>query len=121
MFISVIFSSCLYDNVILFIVDFWTIIHILENIYFIYFFQIVRALVHRFVLKEPISEFTQDKDPSLEKGNEIDEYSKTITLAIVFSAFIISPLTDCLGSVLELNVNFTFVFFLTLVYYRYYF
>ncbi|KAM8712895.1 hypothetical protein ACLKA7_013254 [Drosophila subpalustris] len=65
--------------------------------------EIVRALVHRFVLKEPISEFTQDKDPSLEKGAEIDEYSKAITLAIVFSAFIISPMTDCLGSVLELN------------------
>ncbi|CAD6998650.1 unnamed protein product [Ceratitis capitata] len=63
----------------------------------------VRALVHRFVLKEPISEFTLDKDPNLEKGADIDEYSKTITLAIVFSAFIISPLTDCLGSVLELN------------------
>ncbi|TDG51746.1 hypothetical protein AWZ03_001806 [Drosophila navojoa] len=65
--------------------------------------EIVRALVHRFVLKEPISEFTQDKDPNLEKGAEIDEYSKAITLAIVFSAFIISPMTDCLGSVLELN------------------
>ncbi|KAH8331419.1 hypothetical protein KR074_002783, partial [Drosophila pseudoananassae] len=65
--------------------------------------EIVRALVHRFVLKEPISEFTQDKDPSLEKGAEIDEYSKAITMAIVFSAFIISPMTDCLGSVLELN------------------
>lgn len=68
--------------------------------------QIVRALVHRFVLKEPISEFTQDKDPSLEKGAEIDEYSKAITMAIVFSAFIISPMTDCLGSVLELNVSY---------------
>lgn len=67
--------------------------------------QIVRALVHRFVLKEPISEFTQDKDPNMEKGAEIDEYSKAITLAIVFSAFIISPMTDCLGSVLELNVS----------------
>ncbi|KAH8258093.1 hypothetical protein KR038_005687, partial [Drosophila bunnanda] len=65
--------------------------------------EIVRALVHRFVLKEPISEFTQDKDPSLEKGAEIDEYSKAITMAIVFSAFVISPMTDCLGSVLELN------------------
>ncbi|XP_034650582.1 putative sodium-coupled neutral amino acid transporter 11 isoform X2 [Drosophila subobscura] len=65
--------------------------------------EIVRALVHRFVLKEPISEFTQDKDPNLEKGAIIDEYSKAITMAIVFSAFIISPMTDCLGSVLELN------------------
>lgn len=69
------------------------------------FVQIVRALVHRFVLKEPISEFTQDKDPNAEKGAQIDEYSKAITLAIVFSAFIISPMTDCLGSVLELNVG----------------
>jgi len=57
------------------------------------------------VLKEPISEFTQDKDPSLEKGAIIDEYSKAITMAIVFSAFVISPMTDCLGSVLELNVS----------------
>lgn len=65
----------------------------------------MRALVHRFVLKEPISEFTQDKDPSLEKGAIIDEYSKAITMAIVFSAFVISPMTDCLGSVLELNVS----------------
>ncbi|XP_039956254.1 putative sodium-coupled neutral amino acid transporter 11 isoform X2 [Bactrocera tryoni] len=65
--------------------------------------EIVRAFVHRFVLKEPISELTLDKDPNLEKGADIDEYGKTITLAIVFSAFIISPLTDCLGSVLELN------------------
>uniref|UniRef100_A0A1A9VTA5 Putative sodium-coupled neutral amino acid transporter 11 n=1 Tax=Glossina austeni TaxID=7395 RepID=A0A1A9VTA5_GLOAU len=65
--------------------------------------EIVRALVHRFVLKEPISEFTQDKDPKREKGAEVDEYSKTITLAIVFSAFVISPMTECLGSVLELN------------------
>lgn len=67
--------------------------------------QIVRAFVHRFVLKEPISELTLDKDPNLEKGADFDEYGKTITLAIVFSAFIISPLTDCLGSVLELNVS----------------
>ncbi|XP_036228446.1 putative sodium-coupled neutral amino acid transporter 11 isoform X4 [Bactrocera oleae] len=65
--------------------------------------EIVRAFVHRFVLKEPISELTLDKDPNLEKGADFDEYGKTITLAIVFSAFIISPLTDCLGSVLELN------------------
>lgn len=72
---------------------------------FVLALQIVRALVHRFVLKEPISEFTQDKDPNLEKGAQIDEYSKAITLAIVFSAFIISPMTDCLGSVLELNVG----------------
>ncbi|XP_017463037.1 PREDICTED: putative sodium-coupled neutral amino acid transporter 11 isoform X2 [Rhagoletis zephyria] len=65
--------------------------------------EIVRALIHRFVLKEPISELTLDKDPNLEKGADIDEYSRNITLAIVLSAFIISPLTDCLGSVLELN------------------
>lgn len=67
--------------------------------------KIVRALVHRFVLKEPISEFTQDKDPKREKGAEVDAYSKNITLAIVFCAFILSPMTECLGSVLELNVS----------------
>ncbi|XP_036332783.1 angiotensin-converting enzyme isoform X2 [Rhagoletis pomonella] len=67
--------------------------------------EIVRALIHRFVLKEPISELTLDKDPNLEKGADIDEYSRNITLAIVLSAFIISPLTDCLGSVLELNIT----------------
>lgn len=61
--------------------------------------------MHRFVLKERISEMALDKDPNVEKGANVDEYGKTITLAIVFSAFIISPLTDCLGSVLELNVS----------------
>lgn len=62
-------------------------------------------MVHRFVLKEPISELTDEKDPKKEKGDEMDEYSRNITLAIVFSAFIISPMTECLGSVLELNVS----------------
>ncbi|XP_058976174.1 putative sodium-coupled neutral amino acid transporter 11 [Musca domestica] len=65
--------------------------------------EIVRAMVHRFVLKEPISELTTEKDPKREKGAETDEYSRNITLAIVFSAFVISPMTECLGSVLELN------------------
>lgn len=62
-------------------------------------------MVHRFVLKEPISELTDEKDPKREKGIEVDEYSRNITLAIVFSAFVISPMTECLGSVLELNVR----------------
>ncbi|XP_065368854.1 putative sodium-coupled neutral amino acid transporter 11 [Calliphora vicina] len=65
--------------------------------------EIVRHMVHRFVLKEPISELTDEKDPKQEKGAEVDEYSRNITLAIVFSAFVISPMTECLGSVLELN------------------
>lgn len=56
-------------------------------------------------MKEPISELTTEKDPKREKGAETDEYSRNITLAIVFSAFVISPMTECLGSVLELNVN----------------
>ncbi|XP_055374532.1 putative sodium-coupled neutral amino acid transporter 11 [Condylostylus longicornis] len=66
--------------------------------------EIVKTIVHKFILKEDI-EFSQvDKDPSAEKGiGEKDEYARSITLAIVFTAFILSPLTECLGPVLELN------------------
>lgn len=64
--------------------------------------EIVKTIVHKFILKENV-EAPHDQDPSLEKGTETDEYSTIITLAIVFTAFVISPLTDCLGSVLELN------------------
>ncbi len=45
-----------------------------------------------------------EHDPTLEKG-ENDESSVKITLAIVLTAFIISPMTECLGPVLELNVS----------------
>lgn len=47
----------------------------------------------------------KELDPSQEKGEHFEKHSTTITLAIVLTAFIISPMTDCLGPVLELNVS----------------
>lgn len=66
--------------------------------------QIVKTIYHRYILKEQF-EFTQEKDINLEKGLDNDTSTNIITLAIVFLAFVISPLTECLGPILELNVS----------------
>ena len=52
----------------------------------------------------PLDLDKEQRDPSQEVGDN-DKKTVTITLAIVFSAFIISPMTECLGPVLELNVR----------------
>jgi len=59
--------------------------------------------VHRCITSEPIEYDKVINDPSMEKGDD-DKHTSIITMSIVFAAFIISPLTECLGSVLELNV-----------------
>lgn len=65
--------------------------------------QIVKAQIDRSKGIEA-SDLDKERDPSQEKG-ENDEHSVKITLAIVLTAFIISPMTECLGPVLELNVS----------------
>lgn len=52
---------------------------------------------------EPM-ELDKQLDPKEEHG-EHDQHYVPITLSIIFAAFIVSPLTDCLGPVLELNVK----------------
>lgn len=64
----------------------------------------MKTIYHRYILKEQF-EFTQEKDINLEKGLDNDTSTNVITLAIVFLAFVISPLTECLGPILELNVS----------------
>lgn len=66
--------------------------------------QIVKNQIHRYQATGPI-ECEKEVDPTLEVGAESDEHSTAITLAIVLTAFIISPMTECLGPVLELNVS----------------
>lgn len=53
-------------------------------------------------------ECEKEADPTLELGEDNDIHTTKITLAIVFGAFIISPMTQCLGPVLELNVSIYF-------------
>lgn len=60
--------------------------------------------IHRYQSVGPI-ECEKEVDPTQVIGDEQDEYSTKITLAIVLTAFMISPLTECLGPVLELNVS----------------
>lgn len=48
-------------------------------------------------------DYTKEYDPTQEMGDDNDAYTTKITLAIVLTAFIISPMTECLGPVLELN------------------
>lgn len=43
-------------------------------------------------------------DPK-EQTEDHDKFSVPITLGIIFIAFIVSPMTECLGPVLELNVS----------------
>lgn len=66
--------------------------------------EIVRTQIKRFYSQEVV-EYDTDKDPSHATGGEEDEKAVTTTLVIVFAAFIISPYTECLGPVLELNVS----------------
>lgn len=65
--------------------------------------QIVKNQIHRYQSTGPV-ECEKESDPTLEVGTDNDEHSTAITLAIVLTAFIISPMTECLGPVLELNV-----------------
>ncbi|XP_050091910.1 putative sodium-coupled neutral amino acid transporter 11 [Anopheles aquasalis] len=64
--------------------------------------EIVRTQVRRFYSHEAV-EYDTDADPSHVTGEEDDRQSMITTLLIVFAAFIISPYTECLGPVLELN------------------
>lgn len=66
--------------------------------------EIVRTQIKRFYSQEVV-EYDTDKDPSNVTGSDEDEKSVVTTLVIVFAAFIISPYTECLGPVLELNVS----------------
>ncbi|XP_055530400.1 putative sodium-coupled neutral amino acid transporter 11 [Wyeomyia smithii] len=63
--------------------------------------EIVRTQIKRFYSSEVV-EYDTDKDPSHATGEE-DQKSVATTLVIVFAAFILSPYTECLGPVLELN------------------
>ncbi|KAG4076662.1 hypothetical protein HA402_001949 [Bradysia odoriphaga] len=63
--------------------------------------EIVKAQIDRSNGIES-SDLDKERDPSQEKGDN-DEHSVRITLAIVLTAFFISPMTECLGPVLELN------------------
>ncbi|XP_029725724.1 putative sodium-coupled neutral amino acid transporter 11 [Aedes albopictus] len=64
--------------------------------------EIVRTQIKRFYSHEVV-EYDTDKDPSHATGAEEDDKSVATTLVIVLAAFIISPYTECLGPVLELN------------------
>ncbi|XP_058066863.1 putative sodium-coupled neutral amino acid transporter 11 [Anopheles bellator] len=64
--------------------------------------EIVRTQLKRFYSHEVI-EYDTDKDPSHVTGEDDDRQSMVTTLVIVFAAFVISPYTECLGPVLELN------------------
>lgn len=65
--------------------------------------QIVKNQIHRYKSGSP-AEYEKEMDPSQELGEDNDVLSTRITLAIVLTAFFISPMTECLGPVLELNV-----------------
>ncbi|XP_063698102.1 putative sodium-coupled neutral amino acid transporter 11 [Culicoides brevitarsis] len=65
--------------------------------------EIVRTQLERFKAHDPTTTLEKPKDPTEETGEEDEENSVIITLVIVFLAFIISPGTDCLGPILELN------------------
>ena len=59
--------------------------------------------MNRWQNHEPI-DYDKEVDPSLQTEDH-DKHSTPITLVIIFIVFIVSPMTDCLGSVLELNVS----------------
>lgn len=63
----------------------------------------MKTQINRWQNHEPI-DYDKEKDPS-QQTEDHDKHSVPITLAIIFIAFIISPMTECLGSVLELNVS----------------
>lgn len=72
-------------------------------------FQIVKNQIHRYKSGSP-AEYEKEMDPSQELGEDNDVLSTRITLAIVLTAFFISPMTECLGPVLELNVRTEMLF-----------
>ncbi|XP_059614175.1 putative sodium-coupled neutral amino acid transporter 11 [Phlebotomus argentipes] len=63
--------------------------------------EIVKTQLQRFVSSE-LPALDKEKDPS-QQTEDNDRHTVIITLGILALAFIISPMTDCLGSVLELN------------------
>uniref|UniRef100_A0A6B2EG43 Putative sodium-coupled neutral amino acid transporter 11 n=1 Tax=Phlebotomus kandelakii TaxID=1109342 RepID=A0A6B2EG43_9DIPT len=63
--------------------------------------EIVKTQLQRFVTSE-LPDMDKEKDPS-QQTEDNDRHTVIITLGILALAFIISPMTDCLGSVLELN------------------
>lgn len=65
--------------------------------------EIIRTQIERFKSPDMV-EYDKERDPSHETGDD-GKPSVGITLGIVFAAFIISPQTECLGPVLELNVS----------------
>lgn len=66
----------------------------------------MKTQIHRYQSHGPV-EFEKELDPTQVVADDQDEVSTKITLAIVLTAFMISPLTECLGPVLELNVRIT--------------
>lgn len=55
--------------------------------------------------------YVKESDPNMQElTDDTDVYTTKITLAIVLTAFVISPMTECLGPVLELNVKCSFQF-----------
>lgn len=76
-----------------------------RHFYFYFYLQIVRNQIHRYQSTTPV-EYEKESDPTQEHGDHNDILSTRITLAIVLTAFFISPMTECLGPVLELNVRF---------------
>lgn len=65
--------------------------------------QVIRTQIRRFNSTDFV-EYEKDLDPKDEHGED-SENNVIITLAIVFAAFFVSPHTECLGPVLELNVS----------------
>ncbi|XP_055310712.1 putative sodium-coupled neutral amino acid transporter 11 [Sitodiplosis mosellana] len=65
--------------------------------------EIVKNQIHRYQSSTPVDSYEKDSDPTHALGEDNDVLSTRITLAIVLTAFLISPMTECLGPVLELN------------------
>jgi len=65
--------------------------------------QIIKTQIKRFYSHEFV-EYDKNADPKEEAGEDSDN-TVLITLAIVFAAFFVSPTTECLGPILELNVS----------------
>lgn len=78
------------------------LIHFKHNLHL----QIIRTQIKRFVSPEFV-EYEKEADPEHDHGED-SENNVLITLAIVFLAFFVSPTTECLGPILELNVSCTF-------------
>jgi sodium-coupled neutral amino acid transporter 11 len=65
--------------------------------------QIVRTQIKRFYSNDFV-EYEKDSDPQHETGDD-SENTVIITLIIIFLVFFVSPTTECLGPLLELNVS----------------